>query len=318
LISIFTELTDSYIRSSRDYTLGAGPWKYLKRRRLGRLLDSQLEDIVRAKFQEGRTQPEKSTTAGPRSVLSLSLSDVKELTPAALSSSRDHVKAFLFAGHETTSNMLQWTLYELSRTPHALDAVHSEIKAVFGADASPGSIRALLCENGCKYISQLVYISCVIKEVLRLHTATGSAGYAPPNSGFHLHPPESVPLSLDGMVTYTLLPAIQRDESVYGSTNNDFLPERWLTKTEAECGSSIPPTAWRPFERGPRNCIGQDLTNIEARVVLVLALSRYEFEKVGLGQIARDSKGNRVLGSKRQYRVESELFDVSAWLNFHG
>jgi cytochrome P450 len=90
------------------------------------------------------------------------------------------------------------------------------------------------------------------------------------------------------------------------------VPERWLTKTAAASGSFIPPGAWRPFERGPRNCIGQELVNIEARIILVLALSRYEFEKVGLGQIARDSMGNRVLDSTGQYQVESELFDVSA------
>ena len=34
--------------------------------------------------------------------------------------------------------------------------------------------------------------------------------------------------------------------------------------------------AWRPFEFGPRNCIGQELALLEVRIVLALTVRRFE------------------------------------------
>lgn len=36
--------------------------------------------------------------------------------------------------------------------------------------------------------------------------------------------------------------------------------------------------AWMPFERGPRNCIGQQLAMVEAKVIAVLTLRWFDFE----------------------------------------
>jgi cytochrome P450 len=69
---------------------------------------------------------------------------------------------------------------------------------------------------------------------------------------------------------------IQRDRDVYGSNANDFVPERWL----GDAAEKIPTSAWRSFERGPRNCIGQELAILEARVVIALVARRYDFVKV--------------------------------------
>lgn len=40
--------------------------------------------------------------------------------------------------------------------------------------------------------------------------------------------------------------------------------------------------AYRPFERGPRSCIGQELVIVEMRVVLALTVRRFDFVKKGL------------------------------------
>ncbi len=40
--------------------------------------------------------------------------------------------------------------------------------------------------------------------------------------------------------------------------------------------------AYRPFERGPRNCIGQELAMLEGMLVLVSVAREFAFEKVGL------------------------------------
>jgi cytochrome P450 len=82
--------------------------------------------------------------------------------------------------------------------------------------------------------------------------------------------------SLDNLNIYNCITMIQRDPEVYGDTADDFIPERWLGDASAQ----IPTSAWRAFERGPRNCIGQELATIEARIVVALVARRYDFVKV--------------------------------------
>jgi len=38
------------------------------------------------------------------------------------------------------------------------------------------------------------------------------------------------------------------------------------------------PNAWRPFEKGPRGCIGQELALIEIKIVVALTIRTFEFE----------------------------------------
>ncbi|KAJ5093635.1 cytochrome P450 [Penicillium angulare] len=64
------------------------------------------------------------------------------------------------------------------------------------------------------------------------------------------------------------------------------MPERWLENNldrNSEAQSAIPPSAWRPFERRPRACIGQELANLEMRVIIAVVAREYEFIKTGLG-----------------------------------
>jgi cytochrome P450 len=86
--------------------------------------------------------------------------------------------------------------------------------------------------------------------------------------------------SLEGVHVYSSHLLIHRDPEVYGDTANDFVPERWLRNGDDAAKQQIPSSAWRPFERGPRNCIGQELANLEALVVVALVARRYDFVKV--------------------------------------
>jgi cytochrome P450 len=95
---------------------------------------------------------------------------------------------------------------------------------------------------------------------------------------------------------------IQRDPAVYGDTADQFLPERWLHNA-----SAIPSGAWRAFERGPRNCIGQELATIEARVAIAHVARRFSFTKFGPGSLAVDADGNPEMADNSQHKVESEL-----------
>jgi cytochrome P450 len=58
----------------------------------------------------------------------------------------------------------------------------------------------------------------------------------------------------------------------------EFAPERHLSSTSSATSSDIDHKAFRPFERGPRACIGQGLAIDEIRVILLLTVREFDFE----------------------------------------
>ena len=67
--------------------------------------------------------------------------------------------------------------------------------------------------------------------------------------------------------------SIQRSPDLWPSPNS-FIPERWLVKE----GDPLFPVkgAWRPFELGPRQCIGIELAMIETKVIMALMLRSFD------------------------------------------
>lgn len=151
------------------------------------------------------------------------------------------------------------------------------------------------------------YINAVIKETLRLHPPAGTVRMTEPGTGFTIRAATGEEYCLDGLIMYSCQSIIQRDPNVYGDTADDWVPERWLD----EKAKSIPPSAWRPFERGPRACIGSELANLESRVIIAIVARNYDFIKTGLGESDLDEKGLPMLNEKGQYKSKSELYNVS-------
>lgn len=246
-----------------------------------------------------------------RTIVALSLQGVDTLTPEVLEETCDQLKTFFFAGHDSTSAILDWTIYELFRTPRVLKGVRDELDSIFGENGArdPAIVCAkLLAPGGVELIHRMKYISAVLKEVMRLHPPAGSIRWAPPGSGFTVTTPDGGAYNLDGCWIYLNHNLIHRDRSVYGDSFDDFEPERWLLSSSAD---APPVSSWRAFERGPRSCIGQELANIEIRVIVAMLAQRYEFTKVGVGELSTDQHGRPTLNDKGQFHVKSEMYNVS-------
>lgn len=60
-----------------------------------------------------------------------------------------------------------------------------------------------------------------------------------------------------------------------------FIPERFIADEtpfpEAELFRNSGRDAWRPFEKGPRNCIGQELAMVELKLVVALTAREFDF-----------------------------------------
>lgn len=84
-----------------------------------------------------------------------------------------------------------------------------------------------------------------------------------------------------------LASAMQRNDD-YFANPHVFDPDRWLIAANSSTDEGLSNGAWQPFEKGPRNCIGQQLALIEARTIAVLILRWFDFEakfKEGTGSI---------------------------------
>lgn len=323
LVKLYRQLNLSYRSGTRFNGAIIKPILAWRRRRLANRVNGLVKECIQRKFDEEREKFTEKGAKKSRSVLALSLQGIDELTPQILDQTCDQLKTFLFAGHDTTSILLQWAFYELSRTPRALKAIRQELDEIFGPDPSPSVVRDSLLSSHGDQIQRMSYVSAVIKETLRLYPPAGTARYQTPGTGYNVQLPGGKSLCLDGVVMYNCATIIQRDETVYGPSANEFMPERWLGDTDTSMqtntdeksggganGNKIPASAWRPFERGPRNCIGQELANLEARVILACTVRRYDFTKVGLGEVALDEEGKPIENEHGQYKVKSENYNV--------
>ncbi|KAF2672341.1 cytochrome P450 [Microthyrium microscopicum] len=271
--------------------------KLVKRGILANRVNSSVKAVIRQKFRElhSQTNGAHSNDKG-RSVLSLSLKGLTNLTPELEENISAQIRTFLFAGHDTTSIALQWAFYFLYRHPDVRTTLVAELDSILGPDQSPtGSLQTIL-DRGEDALSKLPFLSAVIKETLRLYPPASAARMAPPGSGMMLQLDNGTEVCIDGLIIYVVHQGIMRDPAVFGPDENEFRPARWMGNTDMSMAAGgldvkeavteqIPASAWRPFERGPRNCIGQELANLEAKTILASTVRGFEFEKVGLGQM---------------------------------
>ena len=325
LVRLFSELLDAYADGKAGYPWWLVPRAEIKRRRLGKRIDVLLKAIIRQKHFEQHRKGKFIGNNKTRSILSLSLKDTDVLSSDLVDVTSDQLKTFLLAGHDTTSVMLAWVFYELSRTPHALDAVRKELDSLLGTETDPEAVYARLRSvDGRDIVQGMSYVSAVLKEALRLHPPAATARTPEPGTGFTVRTATGQEYCLDGTAIYNCNSIIHRDPSVYGESADSFVPERWLggaedglsekpsvdEADEVPDSRKIPAGAWRPFERGPRACIGQEFATIEARVIIAMVARRYDFTKVGLGEIIRDKEDQPMLDDYGQYKVKSRLYNV--------
>ncbi|KAL2545470.1 Cytochrome [Forsythia ovata] len=169
------------------------------------------------------------------------------------------VKLFYFAGYESTANMLVWTLIMLSIHHDWQERARQEAFQVFG-DRKPDY----------EGISQLKVIPMIFNEVLRLY---------PPVVELSRLVEEDTKLGEYTIPADTLLMLplviLHRDPEYWGEDANEFNPGRF---SEGVLKATKGRPAFFPFGWGPRVCIGQNYSLMEAKLVLANMLRRFSFE----------------------------------------
>jgi sterigmatocystin biosynthesis cytochrome P450 monooxygenase len=153
-------------------------------------------------------------------------------------------------------------------------------------------------------LKKLPYTLAVIKETLRLYPAVSSTRAGEPN--FSVTDDEGRHFPTDGFLVWANPQPIHRDPK-YWPRADEFVPERWLVAL----GDPLHPIkgAWRPFEHGPRICIGQELAMLEMKgilvVMVVMVVRRFEialaYKEVDR---AKGTKGITNVHGERGYQIQ--------------
>jgi cytochrome P450 len=145
-----------------------------------------------------------------------------------------------------------------------------EHASVFGSD--PTQAPTLMKEQPT-LLNQLPYTLAVLKEVMRFYPLSGSIRMGVPDVALPDRHGTQYPTKDFHLVS--IHPRLHFNPRLWPNPK-EFMPERWLVGPE----DPLYPRsgAWRPFEHGPRNCIGQNLSLIELRVALVMTVRTFRIE----------------------------------------
>jgi cytochrome P450 / NADPH-cytochrome P450 reductase len=173
---------------------------------------------------------------------------------------RYQINTFLIAGHETTSGMLSCAIYALLKHPEVLKKAYEEVDRVLGGD--------LNVKPTYQQVTQLTYITQILKEALRLWPPAPAYGVAPLQDEVI---GGKYKLKKGTFVLVHVL-ALHRDPGVWGPNPDAFDPENFSREAEA----ARPVNAWKPFGNGQRACIGRGFAMHESALALGMILQRFK------------------------------------------
>ncbi|KXN74697.1 cytochrome P450 [Conidiobolus coronatus NRRL 28638] len=169
----------------------------------------------------------------------------------------------LFAGIETTSTTLTWTLYEILKHPEVYKLVADEVLEKFSDLNNPVSISEAKTE--------LKYLEAAILESMRINpVVTGALLRVVPEGGITVegcYLPENTTMSMDSFAQH-MDPALWKSPETYDIS-------RWLG-SDREKNKSLLFT----WGFGPTSCVGRELAWAEIFLVLVNLLRNFNFELV--------------------------------------
>ncbi|KAI1386888.1 cytochrome P450 [Hypoxylon trugodes] len=200
-------------------------------------------------------------------------SDRGNVPPEFIERAINHIKIFMFAGHDTTATVLAHAYYLLSQHPDKATKLRAEHDEVLGPDPSAA---ADLIRADPTLLNMMPYTLAVLRETLRLFPPAGGSVRQSPPGHFLTHPETGVRYPTHGLMIHSSVVTLLRDPT-YWPDADSFIPERFMVRDENDPLYPVRNT-YRPFEMGPRNCIGQELVSVEIRLILALTVREFEVE----------------------------------------
>jgi cytochrome P450 len=194
----------------------------------------------------------------PDDLLTRLLTTIDPQSGATLDPERvyDNTVTFLAAGHETTANVLCWTLFLLSEYPEWDQRVAEEIAREIGDDdPTPAALGRLTLTR--QVIDETMRLYPPAPIIPRIAIEADQIGHLPVRAG---------------TAVFTA-PFISHRHRAYWSDPDAFDPNRFAPDKR----DAIDRHVYFPFGAGPRICIGAQFAIQEVLIALAVLLKRWRF-----------------------------------------
>ncbi|KAF5370085.1 hypothetical protein D9758_001087 [Tetrapyrgos nigripes] len=240
---------------------------------------------------------EKSGTdyAG-RDLLTLLLksNNATDLTPEQRINDEDilnNINTFMFAGSDTSSLTVTWTLYLLAQHPEIQSRLRAELYSVISAslpnvsDLTDEEMQTLFAD-----IDGLPFLHNVVRESLRLIPPVHSSLRVATKDD---HVPTMYPVQWSsgstsktvhvpkGSFIHVSIEAFNLDKEVWGGDAWIFNPDRWDNLPEKVSEQPGLFSNLLTFSAGPRSCIGLRFSIIEIKTFIFFLVTNFVFQETG-------------------------------------
>ena len=171
----------------------------------------------------------------------------------------EQIAMLFLAGHETSASALSFAIYLIAMDPEVQGRMTEEVREVLG-DRKPVFAD----------IKRLAYTRDVFDETLRLYPPVAFL----PRTAARTCPMRDKTVRKGAMVTVSPW-LMQRHRRLWNQPDM-FDPARFADPATAEARR----TAYLPFSKGPRVCLGASFALQEAVLVLAMLVQRYRIEPV--------------------------------------
>jgi cytochrome P450 len=170
---------------------------------------------------------------------------------------REEVDTFMFAGHDTSTVTVGWTLFALSNYPEYQEKVHQELDEIFQGEERPITPQDIL---------KMQYLDKVVKETQRVIPVVPVIARTLDQDleiGGRVIPA--------GVMVVIHLACLHKDPQQFPEPER-FDPDRFLPENIAKRH----PYSFVPFSAGPRNCLGQKFALRNTKVLLASILRKFK------------------------------------------
>ena len=175
-----------------------------------------------------------------------------------------NLNTLFIAGTDTSGHLLAHLIYMLWKNPIKYQKLMKELE-----------MNTLAIDKvDYETIKNLEYLNGIIKEGLRMVSPANDIFLRSAIKDNMLY---DLPIK-KGTALFLGLSINFNDPSIYRKPF-EFIPERWIKGDELfDNAEDKDPFCYLPFSAGARNCIGQHMAIIEAKIILSKFLTKFEFE----------------------------------------